>query len=88
MINEQWIASFREKLDQHYSWPSLYMFKFIVPAGREQEVKALFIQHEVREKQSAKGNYTSITAQMMMPSAEAVIAVYQRASEIPGIVAL
>jgi putative lipoic acid-binding regulatory protein len=80
--------SFREKLDQHYSWPSLYIFKFIVPTGKEDEVKKLFPLHTSKEKHSNKGNYTSITVQMMMPSSEAVIDVYVKASEIEGIMAL
>ena len=64
------------------------MFKFIVPTGKENEVKQLFPNHTVTEKLSTKGNYTSITVQMMMPSGEAVIEVYVRASSIEGIVAL
>ncbi|HEY3401932.1 MAG TPA: DUF493 family protein [Ohtaekwangia sp.] len=87
-MDQQWINGFREKLDQHYSWPSIYIFKFIVPAGKEQEVKQLFPMHTTTEKQSGKGNYTSITIQMMMPSSNAVIEIYERASKIEGIVAL
>lgn len=87
-MDQNWIASFREKLDQHYSWPSLYIFKFIVPAGREAEVKRLFPNHTVTEKQSNKGNYTSVTVEMMLPSSQAVIDVYVQASAIEGIVAL
>jgi uncharacterized protein len=87
-MDSSWVNSFREKLDQHYAWPSLFMFKFIVPTGREQEVKDLFPRHETSDKLSKNGNYTSITVQMMMQSTDAVIDVYQRASKIPGIVAL
>lgn len=64
------------------------MFKFIVPTGKENEVKQLFPNHTVTEKLSHKGNYTSITIQMMMPSSEAVIEIYVRASKVEGIVAL
>lgn len=82
------MTSFREKLDQHYAWPSLYMFKFIVPTGREDQVKKLFPLHTTSEKLSKNGNYTSITIQMMMPSSEAVIGIYQQASSIEGLIAL
>lgn len=88
MKDQKSIDSFREKLDQHYAWPSLYMFKFIVPTGKEQEVKDLFPRHEATEKLSGKGNYTSITVEAMMPSTDAVIEVYQKAAAIEGIVAL
>lgn len=82
------MKSFRDKLDQHYAWPSLYVFKFIVPAGQEGAVKKLFPNHIASEKQSEKGRYTSITIQMMMPSSEAVISIYEQASDIEGLIAL
>lgn len=87
-MDKEWIRSFREKLDQHYAWPSLYMFKFIVPTGKERQVKELFPLHTTTEKQSRQGNYTSITVQMMMPSSEAVIGIYEQASVIEGLIAL
>jgi len=81
--------SFREKLDRHYAWPSLYIFKFIVPAHKQEELRKLFPLHVTStEKQSEKGNYVSLTYQMMMPSSDSVIAVYKKASIIEGIVAL
>jgi len=82
------VESFRSKLEQHYSWPSLYMFKFIVPKGKEPEVKNLFPTHEVTEKASSQGNYTSITVQIMAPSSEVVIEIYQKAATIEGLIAL
>jgi putative lipoic acid-binding regulatory protein len=87
-MDQDWINSFREKLDQHYAWPSLYMFKFIVPSGKEEEVKRLFPNHNTSEKPSKNGNYVSVTVQMMMPSSEAVIKVYVAASSIDGLIAL
>jgi hypothetical protein len=82
------LASFREKLDEYHSWPTLYIFKFIVPKGKEEQVRKLFPLHVPSEKESKNGNYTSLTMQMMMPSGEAVIEVYQKASVIEGIIAL
>jgi putative lipoic acid-binding regulatory protein len=87
-MDKLWLISFREKLDQHYAWPSLYIFKFIVPTGKEQQVKKLFPQHDTAEKLSKQGNYTSITVQMMMPSSDSVIAIYEEASAIEGLIAL
>jgi len=87
-MENQWIKSFREKLDQHYTWPSVYLFKFIVPKGKEEEVKKLFPLHDTSDKLSKQGNYTSLSVEMMMPSSDAVIEIYQKASKIEGIVAL
>ena len=87
-MDQTWIDSFREKLDQHYTWPALYVFKFIVPTGKEDEVKQLFPLHVTMEKLSKQGNYTSVTAEMLMPSVDAVLEIYIKASAIEGIVAL
>jgi uncharacterized protein len=87
-MDQAWIDSFRTKLDQHYRWPSLYMFKFIVPAGKEAEVKRLFPLHTTREKSSREGKYTSVTVQIMAPSSDTVIEVYQKAAAIEGLIAL
>jgi putative lipoic acid-binding regulatory protein len=87
-MDENWINSFRQKLDEHYAWPALYTYKFIVPTGKETEVKNLFPHHQVTEKQSKQGKYTSVTVQVMMQSSDAVIEIYRKAAEIEGIVAL
>ncbi|MDL5045964.1 DUF493 family protein [Oscillatoria amoena NRMC-F 0135] len=87
-MDQEAINSFRLKLDQHYRWPAIYMFKFIVPSHKADEVTALFPMHANTQKESKQGKYTSITIQMMMPSSDAVIEVYKKASVIEGLIAL
>jgi len=87
-MDENWLNSFREKLDNHYAWPSLYTFKFIVSKDKEEELTKLFPMHTPKARSSKNGNYVSLTIQMMMPSTEAVIEVYVSASQIEGIIAL
>lgn len=82
------IISFKEKLDHEYEWPALYTFKFIVPKGQEGEVKSIFSNHEVTEKQSSKGNYISLTAKVMAESSDKVVEFYIEANKIEGIIAL
>lgn len=84
---ENW-DDFADKLDKFYAWPALYTFKFIVKAGKEDELRNLFPLHTDTAKPSKNGNYTSITFQMMMPNAQAVIDVYKKAAVIEGIIAL
>jgi putative lipoic acid-binding regulatory protein len=79
---------FKEKLEGSYSWPALYMFKFIVPAGKENEVITLFSNHDVSQKQSKNGKYISITSEIMAGSSDQVISIYEAASKIEGIIAL
>ncbi len=89
MEDPQWFISFREKLDKFYAWPSLYTFKFIVPAERQEALRKLFPMHTTAvEKTSEKGRYVSLTYQMMMPSGDSVVDVYKKASVIEGLVAL
>ncbi|MBL7859470.1 MAG: DUF493 family protein [Cyclobacteriaceae bacterium] len=87
-MNEEWFISFQEKLDEHHQWPSLYVFKFIVPTGKEDAVKKLFPLNATTERLSKQGNYISITAQVMMTSSNSVIDVYRKASRIEGLIAL
>jgi putative lipoic acid-binding regulatory protein len=87
-MQSDWKNSLKEKLDQHHAWPDLYTFKFIVPAGKESQITALFPNHTTTRRSSNKGNYTSITVQMMMPSSDAVIDVYVSASAVEGVIAL
>lgn len=80
--------AFRKRLEETQDFPSLYMFKFIVPEAQKEEVEALFPLNEVTFKPSSKGNYTSVTAQVMVPNTEFVIDIYNKAHQIEGIIAL
>ena len=87
-MDQEWISNFRTKLDEHYGWPALYIFKFIVPIGKENELKNLFPLHTSTDKLSTQGNYISVTFRMMMPSSDAVIEIYERVSAIEGLISL
>lgn len=82
------ITSFKEKLDAETAFPSLYMFKFIVNAGKEEQVAALLPNNEMTLKKSSKGNYVSATIKAMMPSSDAIIEIYRKASLIEGVISL
>ncbi len=87
-MEDQKFSDFKEKLENSYSWPSLYMFKFIVPAGKEKAVKNLFPKHDVTQKPSKNGNYISLTAEIMAGSSDQIITIYLKADEIEGLIAL
>lgn len=87
-METDWADSFREKLDQHYTWPSLYVFKFIVPTGKEKEVRTLLPIAPTKEKRSANGTYTSVTFEISMQSSGEVVDIYIKASLIEGLIAL
>lgn len=82
------IQSFKEKLEAVSEWPSLYMFKFIVPAKQQDKLKQIFNTHEVITKPSKNGNYVSLTIKMMASSSDQIIEKYLATSDIEGIISL
>jgi len=82
-------TSFKERLDGYYDWPCSYLFKFIAPHDRLEEVVALFSSSaEVTTRRSAKGNYVSVTAEVEMGGSDEVLEVYRQAHEIGDVMAL
>lgn len=82
------ISSFREKLEKETSFPALYMFKFIVPSGKENEIQSLLPNNEMTLKTSSKGKYVSATIKAMMPDSQSIIDIYGKAAKIEGVIAL
>ncbi|MEM6532255.1 MAG: DUF493 family protein [Myxococcota bacterium] len=82
------MANFRRLLDEQYEWPSFYTFKFIVPAAKAPDVERLFPPGTSSRRPSSKGNYISVSATMNVGSADSVIAMYEEAASIEGIIAL
>ncbi len=80
--------SFAEKLDQEHHWPTHYLFKFIVPKGKEEEVTKIFPPDEYKIRESSNGNYVSVSAKIYLESSEEVIKIYEEAYKIPGIISL
>jgi hypothetical protein len=76
-------------LDSTHKWPSMYSFKFIVPAVRGKELQELIPEAEqVEERPSSGGKYTAFTFHCAMGSGREVLSVYARVKSIPGIVSL
>jgi uncharacterized protein len=86
MKNEDF-KGLEERLDK-LDWPSVYMFKFIVPIEKEEELLLLFNSNHVERKISKTGKYVGITSSYWIGSGSEVIAVYKKAATIEGIVSL
>jgi hypothetical protein len=81
----------RQRLNQIHQWPSIYMFKFVVPNNPDniQAIIAIFGESaEFRWRESGKGNYIAGTIREMMLNADQIFDRYEQASKIPGIIAL
>jgi hypothetical protein len=90
-MDEEQINRLRDRLNEIHRWPSVFMFKFILPTNeaRITQLKLIFGESaEFRERLSAKGNYTSITVLEMMLSADDIFSRYKSAATIEGIISL
>tara|TARA_Y100000389_G_C17368798_1_gene467839 strand:- start:192 stop:458 length:267 start_codon:yes stop_codon:yes gene_type:complete len=85
-------SGFKKLLEENYTWPCLYMFKFICPAKNENiaHLESLFNSEssEVILRQSSKGNFVSVTAKEIMLSPESVLNRYKEVEQIPGLLSL
>ncbi|MFT4680120.1 MAG: hypothetical protein ACI84C_002255 [Flavobacteriales bacterium] len=85
------LKSLRAQLDEVHDWPSIYMFKFIIPNEPENidSLRGIFDESvDMREKLSKNGNYISFTIREMMLNADSIFDRYTRASSIKGIISL
>jgi uncharacterized protein len=90
-MDEEQVNRLRDRLNEIHRWPSVFMFKFILPSdeARITQLKLIFGESaEFRERLSAKGNYTSITVLEMMLSADDIFSRYKSAGAIEGIISL
>jgi len=88
MIKDDELKKFKELLESQHDWPSKYHFKFIVPFDKLSEIEALFPKEELIKRASQKGNYVSVNLDIQLESADHVIAIYQKASNIKGLISL
>jgi uncharacterized protein len=87
-LSDEQLAKLRELLQDQHTWPTDYLFKFIVPAKQVEKVRALFPHNKVSVRQSTKGKYVALTVTIWAESPDLVIAVYQKASDIEGLISL
>ena len=91
MNSEEQFDKLKDVLNKHTTWPTVYMFKFIIPADNKKialvESKfsetAIISQHE-----SATGKYISITIKEVMLNADSIIEKYKEMKGIEGLIAL
>ena len=78
--------NFRQKLIDIEQFPSIYTFKFILPAEKSkiEEVEKIF-EHpstKISTKESTTGKYNSLTVETFVQSADEVIEYYKKVSVI------
>lgn len=82
---DEFYDKLKAQLQDTSLWPSEYLYKFIVPTkpGKIEKLQNIFdnMGAVINKKQSKKGTYTSISINVRMKSAEAVIAKYKEVGE-------
>ena len=89
---EAFYERLKTELDISTEWPSVYLFKFIVPTDK---AKILAIEDAfdnlgavIKTTQSKAGNFTSVSINVMMQSAQQIVDKYIAVSGIEGIISL
>ncbi|RZJ53011.1 MAG: DUF493 family protein [Flavobacterium sp.] len=90
--SEEFYERLKNELENSTLWPAEYLFKFIVPSSEEKitEIGNAFDQMGavIDTTQSKTGKYTSVSINVKMASAQAVIDKYVQLSHIEGIISL
>jgi putative lipoic acid-binding regulatory protein len=81
-------ASFLRVLDDYYTWPSVYPFKFIVPSERFEALQALFADDPQTLRESSQGRFVCVTIDKQVRSGQDVVVIYRRAATIEGVISL
>ena len=82
------LSDLKVRLDEYHEWPCQYLFKFIAPLDKVEEVEPIFEGAPFKTRVSKNGNYTSLSGKMEMQSSDQVLAIYRRVSAIEGVMAL
>ena len=90
---EEFYRKLKSQLLDTSSWPTIYLFKFIVPTQDEKikGIENIFdnLGAVINTKQSKKGNYTSVSVNVRMQSPDAVIDKYKEVgNKIEGVISL
>lgn len=80
--------SLRKKLDEDAKYPMKYMYKFIVPNEKLQELLPFFETAEISTKRSRTGKYVSMSAVVMAFNSEDIIERYKSISHLEGVISL
>lgn len=90
--SEEFYERLRIQLEDNSSWPSTYLYKFIVPTDQAKidQIYEIFDQNGavIESKKSKNGNYTSVSITVVMEDPLAVIAKYKEVSAVEGVISL
>ncbi|WP_299224403.1 DUF493 family protein [uncultured Psychroserpens sp.] len=91
--SEEFYKKLRSQLYETTSWPSEYLYKFIVPSDAKKinQIEALFdnVGAVINTTESKTGKYTSVSVNLQMKDPDAVISKYKEvAKKVEGVISL
>ena len=91
MNTDEQFEKLRAQLAKEKDWPTIYMFKFIIPADNRKIslVESKFSDEAIiSQKESTNGKYISITIKEAMLDADSIVNKYKEMDGIEGLIAL
>ncbi len=89
---EEFYNRLQEQLRESTTWPSDYLYKFIVESDPEKIARIHEIFNNtgavIELKQSKKGKYTSVSVTVNLKNPEAVIEKYKEVGKVEGVISL
>lgn len=90
---DEFYEKLKKQLEESETWPSEYLYKFIVPSSMEKiaKIEQIFDGSggEISTKDSSGGKYTSVTIRIEMDSPEAVVEKYKEVgANVDGVISL
>ena len=89
---DEFYARLKEQLLENTSWPSTYLYKFIVPTDEERisQIHNIFDNTGavIESKQSKKGTYTSLSITVHLQNPDEVILKYKEVAVVEGVISL
>ena len=88
----EFYSKLKTRLEETSTWPSVYLYKFIVPAVGTgiKEIESIFDNTSaiVIKKNSKNGKYTSLSISLEMKNPDAVIEKYKAVRQVKGVISL
>lgn len=89
---EDFYKRLKTQLEDNFSWPTTYLYKFIVPSdpAKIEAISHIFDNTgaQLNTRESSKGNFTSVSVKVQMESPDAVIEKYLEVSAVEGVISL
>ncbi|WP_445382001.1 DUF493 family protein [Robiginitalea sp. IMCC43444] len=90
--SEEFYGRLREELQKSTTWPSNYLYKFIIPTDpvRIEQIGSIFNNTGavIESKKSRNGKYTSLSITVHLENPDQVIEKYREVGKVKGVISL